>query len=183
MRGKIKNVIFILLSGGLLWLWQYNEDRIAEAKTLTTDPVALSLENAVMYQYGQTGSLTTRISGQYIEHMKNGENHFIAPELKQITPQGSRILKAKFGAQSANQQTITLRGNVFAEESQNGQTVAALHTNQLQYERPQQLITTDSTVILDTPESHTTADGAQWQMQQNLFILKKNIRSSYVPAL
>lgn len=182
MQVNIKNIIFALLALCLIGWWQYNENH-ADLPSLAEDSVLLSLENAVIYQYGHDGKRKNRLSGSYIEHMKTGENRFIAPKIMQNIPRGIRVLQARFGEQSANGQIIVLHDNVFAREYKNHQPGATLHTDNLEYDSNLQTITTDSAVILDTPNSHITAEGMQWRLPQNLFILKKNIRSTYVPAL
>lgn len=179
----LKYALYIVLSTLMvLWWWMSaQDDKITETQALS--PV-MQVEHIKVSLYDEAGKVQTKVQSPFVSYFNDERGtEFSQPVLHHLRSDGYDELSALTGKQSADRTTIYLNDQVVGKRflTSKGDTPdSILQTDWLIYDVPTQVAKTDAEIEIDHQTSKTHATGGIWQLNQNLFILKQNIRSRYV---
>ena len=163
----------------IYWWWAQNTPAVISTQH---DYVPLlTLTDNTTYIYAENGQRGSSLHAKYTEHHDNGNGTFFTyPELTHLDGSTVRYLAiAEHGFINNMKDTIRLSEDVVVNRFVNDEIVDQLTTDTLTYLPQTDQITTADPLVFTTPDSHTTATGALWQLDKNWLILKQNIRTHY----
>ncbi|SUO95368.1 LPS export ABC transporter periplasmic protein LptC [Suttonella ornithocola] len=177
-------LLLIFLAVIVLVSFLFNRQQSVKTEPVSAPPL-LVINNSETYRYNAQGVTDMHLQSQKtIYYNDDRGTHFQAPVLTQINPPIKQILQANTAVQNHAKTEIFMQGNVIGQRNntQNTQQTLTFKTPALTYRVSENTAETNTHVTILTPNSTTYATGALWHLKQNLFILKKNVRSTYAPA-
>lgn len=177
-------LLLIFLAVIVLVSFLFNRQQPVKTEPVSAPPL-LVINNSETYRYNAQGITDTRLQSQKTTYYNDDRGtHFQAPILTQIAPPITQTLQADTAIQNHAKTEIFMQGDVVGQQNntQNAQQTLTFKTPALLYRVPENTAETNELVTILTPDSTTYATGALWHLKQNLFILKKNVRSTYAPA-
>lgn len=144
-----------------------------------TIPV-VSLEDVTAFRYNADGEKEVMLSSARAAYYADTqETVYERPQLQHYPE------KMDLTAQTATNfqgQYLVLKGEVVAtRRGEQNHDDLRLESDEMEYVYREHYVDIPRALVLKTPNSITHAIGARWHLNQNLFILNKNIRSHYAP--
>ena len=178
---QLRFLVFLLLLivGVLFWL---RSNLPEEAPDRLAEPAFLQIKDATIYGFAPDGRAEKSLASKEVLHYQNERGtHFLQPVFNSVRDNKTTSLYADYGIESQDKTVIDLQ-NVRGESLDAKGRKNTLKTESARYLVQEKLALTDKEVFITTPNSTTTGLGAEWKLGDNIFILKKNVRSSYVQS-
>lgn len=144
------------------------------------NPPLLVLENARAYRFDELGKNSLSLNSPKTVHYQDDRGtQFTKPNLLSFNNKlGADNLSADFALENKERTQITMEGNVLGiSPTKKGNN--ELRTAKAIYFINEQKAVSQVEVEIKTPESFTTAIGAEWFFNTKLFQLKKDVRTRY----
>lgn len=175
-------VLIIIATVTLFWWIRNNLQRDQEQNV--TGIALLRVTDGVVYRYDETGENTLILNSPEVRYYADRRGtRFQSPKLTRKHLATIDTLSAMHALENQERTQIHMWGNVRGVH--NNLNIPRAHTvlesDSLNYHITKNEAETDDSVAITTPESKTSASGAIWQLNDNLFILDKNIRGHYAP--
>lgn len=179
-----QSLVFVLLLAiaALIAVWWGRNQFVDDVPAGKTGIPLITLKQSTLYQFDEQGTRDLILSSEQVRHFQNQKGtEFTQPELTRLQADATSTLRADFAVQNAQQTQIRMRGEVHATHTPHNKPddITTFTSPTLTYYVPENEAETDDPVVITTRDSITHATGSLWHLNQNLFILKKNIRSDY----
>lgn len=176
--------LLLFLTATIFFIW-LSSNRATEDTSTPLAPPLLVAHNSQNYQYNEQGQVRTSLIAKTITYYNDERGtDFISPIVSTYKGNISNRITADTANQNQDKSLITLNGNVIAIHQNPNQprTNTRFESPNMRYYPNENRAETDEAIKIFTPDSTTYAIGTIWQINQNLFILKKNVRSTYEQA-
>ncbi|UJF24600.1 LPS export ABC transporter periplasmic protein LptC [Suttonella sp. R2A3] len=182
--GKAGQVVWLILAVVVsLWWWTQLEDKPPTPVSDTSSPL-LTMANASTYRYNTQGRQQSRLDAKTVRHFNDGQGTFFTqPDIRHIVADNAyTTIVSRQGYMSDDKNVITMRGDVIGERYVNQSLQTIYRSEVLDYRPVAQTVSSDKAVTILTPESDSDGLGALWRLDDNYFILEKNVRTHYAPS-
>lgn len=179
-----RSLIWLGLSIIVAGIWLRNQNAEDEQAAPQTAPPLLIVKQGVSYIYDEQGKTNTILRSPLTHHYQDQRGtHFQSPTLDYQQGDSQTHIRANQAVQNQARTELNLSGEVFAQRQigQDPSTKTDFSSEQMLYRLEQNQAETDLPVQIRTADSTTHAIGTIWHLNQNLFILKQNVRSYYAP--
>lgn len=176
-------VLLLSLSIALSLIW-LSQQEPSETENINTEsaPPLLILEQGKYYRYQKNGNRLAELDFSKATHYQNPDyTELEQPQLRLYKNNYQILITGEKAQQKQLDDPIELKGNAQATriETQNQEETLHYQSQTLIYNPQTQTLQSPEQTTLQSKESHTQANQALWQLEENLFILKGNIRSQY----
>lgn len=164
---------FCAVLGGF---WVKSQPNIDE-ESREANPPLLVLEQASAFRFDESGKINLNLTAPKIVHFQDERGtQFFKPQV--MNNVGGK-LNSDFALENQQRSQINLEGNVIGISPNQKGGFNELKTPKAIYFINEEKAVSELEVELKTPESFTTAVGAEWVFNTKLFQLKKNVRTRY----
>lgn len=133
-------------------------------------------------EFTPDGSVRQTLSGKHLSHWKQQEqNTVVAPTIvDSLNPEKPTRITADTGITYQKTQKAHLRGNVQSlQTDQAGRVEMTLHTEFMDYDIKQHIVSTTANVQITTPDSTMQATGMTGTLDADLLRFNANVHSTY----
>lgn len=180
-----RHIVWIVLSAVIVGIWlRHQAIEHAEKDESPQAPPLLVVHEGISYRYDEQGNSHMKLSAPLTHYYQDARGtEFTQPRLHHQQGETHTHIRADYAQQNEAGTELHLENNVFAER-QNGEdstTRFEFSTDKMLYRIDKNQAESDTPVLIRSADSTTHAIGTIWHLNQNLFILKQNVRSYYAP--
>lgn len=180
---RIQTALLIVLAIGCGLWWLQNNGEETPEQAPSGIPLVL-VNDGVAYGYDKDGNNDLVLKSPEVRYYNDARGtHYRDPDLTQMVGVETNHIIADSAVQSQDNTLITMRGEVHGvhDDPNNPKAHTLFESDSVAYDLPKNTAETNDPVVITTPNSTSRAIGAIWLLNQNLFILKKKVRSNYAP--
>lgn len=166
-----------------IWLRSQSIESNPETEQAPAPPT-LVVEDGTSYLYDEQGRSDTILSAPLTHYYRDERGtQFTQPRLEYRQDEARIFLRAERARQDQARSRLEMEGDVFGERQvgQERRSRTEFNAEHMLYRIRENQAETDVPVIIRSADSTTHAIGTIWHLNQNLFILKQNVRSYYAP--
>lgn len=184
VAGKRLCLALLIAIATVTLLWWIHNNLQRDQEQNVTGIALLRVTDGVVYRYDEIGDNTLILKSPEVRYYADKRGTcFQRPKLTRKHAATIDTLSAMHAVENQQRTQIHMWGNVLGVHK--NLNIPKVHTvlesDTLNYHITKNEAETDDSVVITTTESKTSASGAIWQLNENLFILNKNIRSHYAP--
>ena len=167
----------VAIVAAVIWL---KNNAFEERKTDTENkPAFLELNRATLHRFDETGKEKITLTAKKVfDYQDERGREFFSPVLVRKNAANKNQLEADFARENEAETELDLEKVRAKSINQKGEE-NLITTDTAKYFIAENRVETDKYLEIQTPKSKTTATGGEWLVGDNMFILKKNIRSAY----
>jgi len=160
-----------------------SEETTAAANTLSAPQPGFAATDAVLIQTGDNGQPLYTLHATHISQPQTGEPITVTdPDFTdQVDADNRWSVHALRGELPPAADHVELFGNVNARGDRTGVAPLFLHTEQLGFDMPTQIINTNDAVTADWGKAHLNSQGLQADLKTHNLILQANVHGQITP--